>query len=120
MLTVTALLFGACVVAGDSMRPALQRGDIVVFRRGSRGVGLGSMVVLGGPGHEYVHRVIAISLPGRIMTKGDANPIADREPTGTVSVRGRVVITVPTGALARRLAASGRRARLWSQSHTER
>lgn len=112
-------VYGCTRVTGDSMAPALRRGDVVVFERGHRAVARGSIVVLGEGRHAFVHRVVSVD-SGMIATRGDANPIADREPTSTASVRGRVVVVIPSGGLFRRLAASGGRARLWSQSHTQR
>lgn len=115
--TTTAVLFGAAVVAGGSMAPTLRRGDVVVYRRGV-GASVGDLIVLGPPGRRFVHRVVGRTPDGRLVTRGDANPIPDRDPTASASVAGRVVLAVPMSGLLTRLAASVPHARLWSQSHT--
>jgi signal peptidase I len=112
--------FGCEIVSGGSMRPALSPGDVVVYRRAPVAVSTGEVVLLGGRGHEFVHRVVAIGRDGMLVTRGDANAIADFEPTSTSSVRGRVVGVLPLGRLVEHLASSDARARLWSQSHTQR
>lgn len=122
VLLVAACLamFGLCFVAGGSMRPAFEPGDLVLYRRGGEGVARGSVVVLSAGSGCYIHRVTDVSAAGRLTTRGDANPIPDREPVEVDGVRGRVVARVPSGRLLRRLAAWGGSVRLWSQSHTQR
>ncbi len=115
-----SLSFGGSVVSGGSMEPALKRGDVVVYRKGAgQRPDAGDLVVLGGVGHRYVHRVVTVSRGGMIVTRGDANPIPDLEPTATAAIQGRVVAVLPSGRICEGLATSARHARLWSQSHSE-
>ncbi|HEY3317324.1 MAG TPA: S24/S26 family peptidase [Coriobacteriia bacterium] len=107
-LAVAASAFGVSVVSGGSMEPALARGDLVLYRKGPGQVGSGRMVLLGTPRGEYVHRVVVRTARETILTRGDANPIADREETSVAAVRGTVVAVVPSGRLFPRLAASRR------------
>jgi hypothetical protein len=40
---------------------------------------------------------VSLTFDGRLQLRGDANPIADLEPVPRASVRGVVVLVVPTG-----------------------
>ena len=92
------------VVDGGSMRPALEPADILLVQRRPPRVLVGDVVVVarrGWPG-GVAHRVVALGGGGRLLTRGDANPVADRDATRPRTLLGRVVARLPSGvALAR-------------------
>jgi len=100
---VVALLWGATTtwqpvrVAGMSMHPVLHAGDLALVRRRS-GAGVGQIALLEASGHNAVlHRVVATEPGGAVRTRGDANPIEDRDATPMSAVRGHVTFIVPIG-----------------------
>ncbi len=66
------------VVAGHSMEPTYQVGDVVWSRAGDAQVG--DVVRVGNGGDPYVHRVAAIDERDRLLTAGDANAHGDAVP----------------------------------------
>ena len=107
---VVALTHGAAIVSGGSMEPALHGGDIVVYRRSAEGVGVGDLVVFSRPEWSggVVHRVVAISADGSLVTRGDANPTRDRDPVTRDRVKGIAVAVVPSGKAAALVAEAAR------------
>jgi len=108
LCVVAALVFAALSqwepvrVAGLSMSPALLPGDLTIVRKGARPE-KGSIVLVRAVGHNAVlHRVVSVSGDGILTTKGDANPINDRESVRSAEVAGVVVRVVPAGALLQR------------------
>jgi signal peptidase I len=102
LLGVAALQwYGVLWVSGGSMVPALVPGDVVVVskdatpRRGD--------IALLKPGTGFVlHRVTRVERDGSVWARGDANPVADLNPTLSRDVHGRVVRVLPLGDLLRR------------------
>ncbi|MCX8007427.1 MAG: S24/S26 family peptidase [Coriobacteriia bacterium] len=95
--------YGATVVRGSSMEPALVPYDVAVYRRGPDAVGRGEVVLFDHDGWTggVLHRVVA-ELPGGLLrTKGDANPSPDRDLLPRTEVRGVVCGTVPSGKALR-------------------
>lgn len=103
MVLLTVLLLALAViepvrVSGGSMRPALRSADIVFVRK-THQVSKGDIILIRRPGHEAVlHRVVDTEANGSLITQGDANDIADREPVAVRHVSGRVVAVMPVGA----------------------
>ena len=99
-------------VGGGSMAPALVSGDLAIVRRGSDTVRTGDIVLVAKRGwpRGVLHRVDAVMSDGTLRLRGDANPVADRDPAPTWRVRGVVALVVPTG---RALAALERLVRRW-------
>lgn len=91
--------YGAVYVAGESMAPALRRGDLVVYERRPRTVSESDVVWIAKPGWPdgVLHRVREVLLDDRLVLQGDANPVPDLEPTHPRDVRGVVRVVVPTG-----------------------
>ena len=91
--------FGVCVIDGASMRPVLQPADVVFTERHPASVRAGDIVVVPRPGWPsgVAHRVVSVCGP-LLTLRGDANPVADRDPVRTDAVLGRVVARMPTGA----------------------
>jgi len=89
-------------VAGASMVPALEAGDLAIVRR--NGVPrTGSIALVRAAGHSAVlHRVVSVGEDGAMVTRGDANPVNDRERASASDVTGVVVRVVPAGALLHR------------------
>ena len=91
------------VVTSASMVPALRPGDVVlVAPQTRRAPVLGAIVLFNRPGAngQVAHRVVAIQPDGRVMTKGDANPLPDSDLLPPGSIRGQVRLVVPqVGAL---------------------
>ena len=91
--------YTAVYVGGDSMSPALVRGDLAVVRRSIAGAKVGDILLVtkaGWPG-GVLHRVIAVTFDGRFQLRGDANPVPDLDPVPASAVRGTVALLVPTG-----------------------
>ena len=93
--------FAAVYVGGDSMCPTLVRGDLVVLKRGAGPATTGDVVLADKQGWPsgVLHRVIAVGFDDRLQLKGDANAVPDFDPTSRASVRGVVVLVLPTGRL---------------------
>lgn len=96
---------GFVYVEGASMEPALTPGDIAVYRREVPEVVRGELVVFEHDGTLVLHRVAGVLNDGSLRTRGDANEFLDAVPVVDNKVRGRVVLVLPTGQGARRLAA---------------
>jgi signal peptidase I len=97
---------GVLYVEGGSMQPALDAGDVIVYRRYGAAPRAGELVVFEHRGGLVVHRVAAVMRDGRLRTRGDANSSLDGEPVDADSVRGTVALVVPSGRLVSRLVAS--------------
>lgn len=89
--------YGVLYVEGESMRPALGAGDVIVYRRYGQAPGVGEMVVFEHRDSLVVHRVLALSRGDALRTKGDANSVPDIAPVESARVKGTVVFVVPSG-----------------------
>lgn len=100
---VGMLFFGATIVHGGSMEPSIAPGDIVVYRRSAAGVQPGDIVLFEHPEwpNGVVHRVADVLPDGRVVTRGDANPTADREPLDRRRIRGIAAFVLPSGRAVR-------------------
>lgn len=96
---------GVLYVEGGSMEPALSAGDVLVYRRHGIRLERGDLVLFEHRGALVVHRVAGTLRGGRLRTRGDANDSLDVTPVEPGAVRGEVVLVVPSGALAERVAA---------------
>jgi len=104
LLTVGLLAKGhltPVIVSGASMRPALLPGDIVVVasRPAPR---VGDIALIRSGRSLVLHRVTLVRGDGSVLTRGDANPIGDLNPTPKGRVQGRVAAVVPAGRLLER------------------
>jgi signal peptidase I len=89
-------------VGGRSMSPALLPGDLAIVARGAI-PRQGDIVLIRAPGHGPVlHRIVGLRAGQSMTTRGDANPVDDRETVSTAEVSGVVVRVVPAGKLLRR------------------
>jgi signal peptidase len=104
------------------MEPTLRPGDVLVYRRRAGTPRPGDVVVVKRPEwvRPVVHRVVAEGREGGFVTRGDANPIPDREEVRASDVRGRALVTLPVGGVVRGLALLTARARLLLQPNTAR
>jgi len=96
--------YGVLFVEGGSMAPAVRAGDVVVYRRVTPRLARDDLVVFQHGGSLVVHRVAGVLRGGRLRTRGDANRSIDALPVEPADVRGEVVLVVPVGAAASRLA----------------
>jgi signal peptidase len=124
-LLIAALLarsFGAVYVEGGSMEPTLTPGDLVVYRRAPVTATEGDVVLIAREGWPsgVLHRVVATLEDGTYTTRGDANPIPDRDPVRPAAVLGRAVLAVPSGRALRALVAASRWCYTRYQSHSAR
>ena len=87
------------------MEPALIAGDLVVYRRSEPDLRRGDLVLFEHEGGLVVHRVAGVQRNGALRTRGDANDALDALPVEPDAVRGEVVLVVPAGRAASRLAA---------------
>lgn len=86
------------------MEPALSPGDVIVYRRIGAHIEQREMVVFEHRGTLVVHRVAGALRGGSLRTRGDANTTLDPAPVESDDVRGEVVLVLPSGKLAVRLA----------------
>lgn len=95
--------YGATVVRGGSMEPALAPYDVVIYLRGGTAIGQGDIVLFEHEGWPagVLHRVRALEPGGLLQTQGDANPAADRDLVPRAKVRGVVCAILPIGRLGR-------------------
>jgi signal peptidase len=111
--------YRAVWVGGDSMAPALNRGDFVVVRRGGAGVRTGDIALVNKDGWPagILHRVGAVYVDGSMALQGDANPVPDAEPVPASRLQGVAIAVIPFG---RAIASVERLVRRWynSASHT--
>lgn len=103
---IVMLFFGATIIRGGSMEPSIAPGDIVVYKRSVTVLEAGDIVLFEHPEwpHGVVHRVREVLPDGRLVTRGDANPVADREPVDRRQVRGVAAFVLPSGKAARAVA----------------
>ena len=99
------VLFGLdrVVIAGDSMVPALTRGDLVYLEPGAERIAPGAVITFDSPtGSGLVtHRVVKDFGDGSLLTRGDANVMSDSDPVPVASVRGVALVRVPVvGSIA--------------------
>lgn len=87
MLWPVAAGWRAAVVASGSMRPGIQPGDVVVTVPAHR-LRIGSVVTYRKPGRPMLHRIVGVDARGRLITKGDANAVADAAPVPRDAVTG--------------------------------
>jgi signal peptidase len=90
LAAVATWAFDAVWIAGGSMEPTLSRGDLVIAASWEP-VGAGDVVLFEDGGALVVHRVVRVLPTGDVITRGDANPVADLEPVAVEAIRGRVV-----------------------------
>ncbi len=108
-LAIVAGRLALVTVGGGSMAPALWPGDVCVVSALER-PSVSDVVLYTPPGHRtrVLHRVYREE-GDMFVTRGDANPIADREPVPRSAVFGRVAAVLPVGRVIHRWqVASGR------------
>lgn len=105
LLLAVGWTYGVLYVEGSSMEPALSAGDVIIYQRARVSAGWDDLVVFEHRDSLVVHRVAGVLRDGSLRTKGDANRILDAEPVADGEVRGVVVLVVPFGKAALRLAA---------------
>ena len=84
--------FGAAVVLSGSMEPELSKGDLIIIRETNE-VSENDIVVFQDGSDLVVHRVLETG-ETQIITKGDANNVAD-EPIDISTVKGKVIFWIP-------------------------
>ncbi len=83
--------YGASVVLSGSMEPEFSKGDLIVVAE-SDSYGLDDIVVFQDGGSLVVHRIIDFD-GEKLITKGDANNVAD-EPIEASAVKGKVLFHI--------------------------
>lgn len=86
--------YGAAMVLSGSMEPTFFTGDLIVVEK-CETVAVDDIVVYQDGASLVVHRVIALK-DGTVITKGDANNVAD-DPITLSDVKGRVLFWIPNG-----------------------
>lgn len=101
-LAITAMVIARpMVVAGDSMAPTIEKGDVVVMvETPVEEIRPGDVVARDDGPATLVHRVEDVARPGQgqalaLSTAGDANETADPTPFLVEGTVGRVVATLP-------------------------
>ncbi len=100
LTTLGPTLFGwqSAVVRSGSMEPAIHAGSLAVFGKvPAAGVYRGDVVMyLLADGTQVTHRVTALTADGAMLiTKGDANGLADAEPVSVGAIEGKLLFSVP-------------------------
>lgn len=86
------------------MEPALFAGDLAIYARRGITCRRGDLVLFEHDGGLVVHRVAGTQRDGSLRTRGDANESLDALPVEEDAVRGKVVLVLPMGRVASRLA----------------
>ncbi|MEV6300775.1 signal peptidase I [Actinoplanes sp. NPDC051861] len=101
-LATYLLLCGAgwssSVVVSGSMSPAVEAGDVVITSPVTGEVRAGQVVRFrapGQPGRAILHRVVGFDERGMLITKGDANEVADATPVPLSAVTGVQQLRLP-------------------------
>lgn len=98
-------------VLTNSMRPRIDAGDIAVVRPvAAESLHLGQIILYDDPdrpGRLRLHRLVGVDSSGRLITRGDANPVDDSTPAPAGSVRGVGTLRIPYVGLPR----------VWWQEH---
>jgi signal peptidase len=101
LAVIVPVLFGwsSSIVLTGSMRPAVEPGDVVIIAppRPDR-IRDGSVIRFhppGRPGRAVLHRIVRVTGDGLLITKGDANAVADRTPVPSEAVTGVGRLRVP-------------------------
>ena len=93
------LPFHATAIAGGSMRPELDYGDLVIAAEtDADGVQEGDIIEFIANGGAIVHRVVSVDDSGSTLvffTKGDANEDIDPRPITADDLRGKIVWSIP-------------------------
>ncbi|MBQ3531716.1 MAG: signal peptidase I [Oscillospiraceae bacterium] len=84
--------YGAAVVLSGSMEPEFSKGDLIVVKE-TEDFSLNDIVVFESGNSLVVHRVVGMG-GEEIVTKGDANNVAD-DPIKSSDVLGRVLFHIP-------------------------
>jgi signal peptidase I len=86
-------------VMSDSMAPSVRTGDIVVAMPLSDPAAfIGRVILFDDPDHPgllRLHRLVAPTSDGLLITRGDANAAADSSPVAPENVRGLAVLRTP-------------------------
>jgi signal peptidase I len=101
-----ALGWTTTVVTSGSMAPAVRTGDLVVSspvaRPATHRLTRGTVVLVKDPANPdklLLHRLVGYRADGSLITKGDANRVADSTPVPAENVRGRARIRIPMAGL---------------------
>jgi signal peptidase len=82
-------------VAGGSMRPAIEPGDLIVLTRPPETIREGMILTMQINGQVVTHRVVDFRQDGSFVTKGDANDARDDFRGLDVRVVGEVRLRIP-------------------------
>jgi signal peptidase len=85
-------------VQTGSMEPQTSPGDVVLLTPMQRSPGVGDVVAFRDPlqpDRDVLHRVVGFADSGALLTKGDANDVADPWQIGTDEVIGEQRLTIP-------------------------
>lgn len=96
---IVVVFFGATLIRGGSMEPAVVPGDVVVYRRSAADIRVGDIVYFEHPEwpRGVVHRVAEVLPDGSVRTRGDANAADDRDPVPRRRIRGVGTAVIPLG-----------------------
>lgn len=103
-LAPLAIGWRPAVIVTGSMLPTIRPGDVVLVDPDAGRPARGQLLLVRDPSQpsgQVMHRVLEVKGNGTVVTKGDANPTADRTPRRPSDVEGRVRLIVPAaGRLA--------------------
>lgn len=81
-------------IQGQSMRSAMEPGDLAIFIRPDH-VEVGDIAVFQVNGSIVTHRIVDIDADGNYVTQGDANPSPDRWDPNEVDIVGVYLFRIP-------------------------
>lgn len=81
-----------CVLSG-SMEPSFSAGDLVIIHK-EKEYRPGDIITFRDEDSYVTHRITEAA-EGGFITKGDANPTADRETVRTDQIEGKVILIIP-------------------------
>ncbi|WP_051071419.1 signal peptidase I [Ilumatobacter coccineus] len=102
MVAMVVPRWHSTVVASESMEPALQRGDTVLYSEQDLDeVGVGTVVVFDSNDVSVIHRVVDVNPDGTLVTRGDANQSNDSSPVTASELFGAGRVVVPWVGMVR-------------------
>ncbi len=85
--------FKLVVVSSGSMRPALKPADLVIIYK-TKDYRPKDIILFSKSGKLILHRLVNCTA-GRCITKGDANPSADKSLVARQQIIGKVILAIP-------------------------
>lgn len=93
--TINNRWYHTIAITGGSMAPTIAYGDAIIITRPPAELQPGMIVTLEGQGNIVTHRLLEARTDGSLVTKGDANELAEEWAAGEARVAGLCRLRVP-------------------------